>query len=199
MAPEEKKQEPEKLNWKQSIVLYLHDIVYMFVVLVFVLLLVFRVVIVSGTSMNMTLLDGDYLLLLSNTIYNDPKAGDIVVVSKDSFDNGTPIVKRIIATEGQTIDIDFATGTVTVDGVILEEDYINNLTITRGGMEFPLTVEEGCVFAMGDNRMVSRDSRYPEIGQIDAREILGKAIFLMIPGTNKDEFPRDYRRIGAIS
>ena len=199
MAPEEKKQEPEKLNWKQSIVLYLHDIVYMFVVLVFVLLLVFRVVIVSGTSMNMTLLDGDYLLLLSNTIYNDPKAGDIVVVSKDSFDNGTPIVKRIIATEGQTIDIDFATGTVTVDGVILEEDYINNLTITRGGMEFPLTVEEGCVFAMGDNRMVSRDSRYPEIGQIDEREILGKAIFLMIPGTNKNEFPRDYGRIGAIS
>ena len=199
MAPEEKKQEPEKLNWKQSIVLYLHDIVYMFVVLVFVLLLVFRVVIVSGTSMNMTLLDGDYLLLLSNTIYNDPKAGDIVVVSKDSFDNGTPIVKRIIATEGQTIDIDFATGTVTVDGVILEEDYINNLTITRGGMEFPLTVEEGCVFAMGDNRMVSRDSRYTEIGQIDEREILGKAIFLMIPGTNKDEFPRDYGRIGAIS
>ena len=199
MAPEEKKQEPEKLNWKQSIVLYLHDIVYMFVVLVFVLLLVFRVVIVSGTSMNMTLLDGDYLLLLSNTIYHDPKAGDIVVVSKDSFDNGTPIVKRIIATEGQTIDIDFATGTVTVDGVILEEDYINNLTITRGGMEFPLTVEDGCVFAMGDNRMVSRDSRYPEIGQIDEREILGKAIFLMIPGTNKDEFPRDYGRIGAIS
>ena len=199
MAPEEKKQEPEKLNWKQSIVLYLHDIVYMFVVLVFVLLLVFRVVIVSGTSMNMTLLDGDYLLLLSNTIYHDPKAGDIVVVSKDSFDNGTPIVKRIIATEGQTIDIDFATGTVTVDGVILEEDYINNLTITRGGMEFPLTVEDGCVFAMGDNRMVSRDSRYPEIGQIDEREILGKAIFLMIPGTNKDEFTRDYGRIGAIS
>ena len=199
MASEEKKQEPEKLNWKQSIVLYLHDIVYMFVVLVFVLLLVFRVVIVSGTSMNMTLLDGDYLLLLSNTIYHDPKAGDIVVVSKDSFDNGTPIVKRIIATEGQTIDIDFATGTVTVDGVILEEDYINNLTTTRGGMEFPLTVEEGCVFAMGDNRMVSRDSRYPEIGQIDEREILGKAIFLMIPGTNKDEFPRDYGRIGAIS
>ena len=199
MVPEEKKQEPEKLNWKQSIVLYLHDIVYMFVVLVFVLLLVFRVVIVSGTSMNMTLLDGDYLLLLSNTIYHDPKAGDIVVVSKDSFDNGTPIVKRIIATEGQTIDIDFATGTVTVDGVILEEDYINNLTITRGGMEFPLTVEEGCVFAMGDNRMVSRDSRYPEIGQIDEREILGKAIFLMLPGTNKDEFPRDYGRIGAIS
>ena len=199
MAPEEKKQEPEKLNWKQSIVLYLHDIVYMFVVLVFVLLLVFRVVIVSGTSMNMTLLDGDYLLLLSNTIYHDPKAGDIVVVSKDSFDNGTPIVKRIIATEGQTIDIDFATGTVTVDGVILEEDYINNLTTTRGGMEFPLTVEEGCVFAMGDNRMVSRDSRYPEIGQIDEQEILGKAIFLMIPGTNKDEFPRDFGRIGAIS
>ena len=86
----------------------------------------------------------------------------------------------------------------SVDGVILEEDYINNLTTTRGGMEFPLTVEEGCVFAMGDNRMVSRDSRYPEIGQIDEREILGKAIFLMIPGTNKDTKDMDFSRIGVI-
>ena len=65
-------------------------------------------------------------------------------------------------------------------------------------MHFPLTVEEGCVFAMGDNRGISKDSRYPDIGQIDTREILGRAIFLMIPGTNKDTKDMDFSRIGVI-
>ena len=181
--------------------MYLHDIVYMLAIMMVVLLLVFRVVVVSGTSMNMTLLDGDYMLLLSNTFYHDPEPGDIVVISKDSFDNGTPIVKRVIATEGQTVDIDFQAGIVYVDGAALEEDYINALTTSNGGMEFPLVVEEGCVFAMGDNRNVSRDSRFPEIGQIDVQEILGKAFFLIFPGTNdsRNPQPRDFSRIGVIA
>lgn len=200
MEPTENPNAEQKLTWKQSVVLYLHDMVYLLVVMMIALLLIFRVVIVSGTSMNMTLLNGDYLLLLSNTFYQNPEAGDIIVVSKESFDNGTPIVKRVIATEGQTVDIDFFAGTVYVDGVALQENYINNLTTNNGGMEFPLVVEEGCVFAMGDNRNVSRDSRYPEIGLIDEREILGKAIFLMIPGTNdsRNPQPRDFGRIGVI-
>ena len=194
-------QKPEKkLTNKQSLVLYLHDIVYLLCAMMVVLLLIFRVVVVSGTSMNMTLLDGDYLLLLSNTIYHKPRAGDIIVVSKDSFDDGAAFVKRVIATEGQTVDIDFETGTVRVDGVVLKEDYINAPTTVSGGVKFPLTVEQGCVFAMGDNRGISKDSRYPDIGQIDTREILGKAIFLMIPGTNDFRNPqeRDFSRIGAI-
>ena len=190
----------EKPNIGKSLVLYLHDLVYLLAAMMVVLLLVFRVVVVSGTSMNMTLLDGDYLLLLSNTIYQEPKRGDIIVVSKESFDDGAAFVKRVIATEGQTVDIDFASGTVYVDGVALQEDYINNPTTVNGGMQFPLTVREGCVFAMGDNRGISKDSRYPDIGQIDTREILGKAIVLMIPGTNDHRNPqtRDFSRIGAI-
>ena len=152
----------------------------------------------SGTSMNMTLLDGDYLLLLSNTFYRNPEQGDIIVVSKESFDDGAAFVKRVIATEGQTVDIDFDRGIVYVDGVALEEDYINHPTTTYGGVEFPLVVEDGCVFALGDNRGISKDSRYPDIGQIDTREILGRAIFLLIPGTNKDTKDMDFSRIGVI-
>ena len=162
------------------------------------LLLLFRVVVVSGTSMNMTLLDGDYLLLLSNSFYREPEQGDIVVVSRNSFENGSAFVKRVVATEGQTVDIDFELGIVYVDGVALDEPYINNLTTTRGGVCFPLVVEEGCVFVLGDNRGISLDSRYPAIGQIDTREILGKAIFLMIPGTNRNTETIDFSRIGVM-
>ena len=193
----EKKKE-EKLPLSKAIILYLHDIVYLLCIMMVVLLLVFRVVVVSGTSMNMTLLDGDYLLLLSNTFYHNPKQGDIIVISKDSFDDGVAFVKRVIATEGQTVDIDFQQGIVYVDGVALQEDYINNLTTTNGGMKFPLVVEEGCVFALGDNRSISKDSRYLDIGLIDTREILGRAIFLIVPGSNKDTQDIDFSRVGVI-
>ena len=196
----EKKEPQEKTDWKKSLVLYLHDVVYYLIIIAVLFLLVFRVVVVSGTSMNMTLYNGDYLLLLSNTFYHEPQHGDIVVISKESFDNGTPIVKRIIATEGQVVDIDFISGLVYVDGVALQEDYVNTPTNTSGAVAFPLTVPEGCVFVMGDNRNGSRDSRYVEIGMIDEREILGKAIFLFLPGTNTEQDPRpfDWSRTGVI-
>ena len=97
MSDEEKKSE-EKLGWKKNLVLYLHDVIFYLIVILVLFLMVFRVVVVSGTSMNMTLLNGDYLLLLSNTFYHDPEYGDIVVISKESFDDGSPIVKRVIAT-----------------------------------------------------------------------------------------------------
>ena len=146
-----------------------------------------------------TLWDGDYVLLLSNLFYQEPRNGDIVVVSKKTFDHGTPIVKRVIALEGQTVDIDFERGIVYVDGAALEEPYINNLTTNPEGTVFPLTVAENCIFALGDNRQVSRDSRDPVIGQIDEREILGKALFLMLPGTSHGHYSRDFSRIGVIS
>ena len=185
-------------GWMKSVVLYLHDLIYMLMTILILFLLVFRVIVVSGDSMKMTLLDGDYLLLLSNTFYQNPQYGDIVVVSKESFDDGAPIVKRVIATEGQTVDIDFEAGIVHVDGKIIHEDYINNLTLNSWGTEFPLIVEENTFFVMGDNRAVSKDSRDPEIGLIDKREILGKAIFLMIPGDDRGEEILDYSRIGVI-
>ncbi len=201
MAEEEKKKKQEKkLGWKKSTVLYLHDLIYMLVLIMIVFLLVFRVIIVSGSSMYSTLLDGDYLLLLSNVFYHEPEQGDIVVISKESFDNGSAIVKRVIATEGQIVDIDFANGIVYVDGLPLEEDYINTPTNVEESMAFPLIVDENCVFVMGDNRNASKDSRNPEIGLVDKREILGKAVILLYPGMGEGDYsaPRNYERMGAI-
>ncbi len=197
MAEEKKKQE-RKSGWQKTLVLYVHDLVYMIVAILLVFLLLFRVIVVSGSSMYDTLIDGDYLLLLSNTFYQDPRAGDIIVVSKESFDNGTPIIKRVIATEGQTVDIDFEAGVVYVDGQALQEDYTYTPTNIDEGVRFPLTVSEGCVFAMGDNRNRSRDSRDPSIGQIDHREILGKAIFLFLPAADVGQSGPDFDRIGVI-
>jgi signal peptidase I len=195
---QDKKQEKE-MPLGRLVALYLHDLLFLLVGVVLLLSLVFRMVIVDGDSMYDTLVDGDYLILLSNVIYHEPDAGDIVVVSKDAFRNGTPIVKRIIATEGQTVDIDFATGTVYVDGQALDEPYIHTPTTNPEGMRFPLVVEDNCIFVMGDNRGRSMDSRDPEIGLIDEREIIGKAIFLLIPGDDKGTVQKDFSRVGVIS
>lgn len=194
-----KAQQPnQELTWQENLVIYLHDIVSYVTVILVVFLLVFRVIVVSGSSMYSTLLGGDYLLLLSNVFYREPRQGDIVVISKDSYDNGTPIVKRVIATEGQIVDIDFANGIVYVDGLPLEEPYLNTPTNREEGMAFPMLIEENCCFVMGDNRNSSKDSRHPQIGQVDTREILGRAIFLILPAQDEDG-PRDYQRIGAIN
>ncbi len=193
-----KKKETEKMDWKQSVVLYLHDLLIMLAVIMIVFLLVFRVIVVSGSSMYSTLIDGDYLLLVSNLFYREPQYGDIIVASKESFDDGKPIIKRVIATEGQTVDIDFEAGIVYVDGEALEEPYTYTPTNIEEGMDFPVTVEENCVFAMGDNRNRSHDSRSRDIGLIDRREILGKAIYLFLPGTDEGHAGPDYERMGAI-
>ena len=195
------KDETENLTWQQSILLYLHDLIYMLAAIMIVFLLLFRMVVVSGPSMYSTLWDGDWLLVLSNVFYQNPEKGDIIIVSKESYNHGEPIVKRVIATEGQKVDIDFEAGIVYVNDVALEEDYTYTMTNIEEGLEFPLIVSEGCVFAMGDNRNRSRDSRYPDIGLIDHREILGKAVFLIYPGIGEDPYggPRDYDRIGVLN
>ena len=89
-------------------------------------------------------------------------------------------------------------GIVYVDGLPLEEPYIQNLTTRAEGVLFPLIVEEGCIFVLGDNREVSKDSRHPEIGLIDTRQVLGKAIYLMLPGVDEWTETRDFSRTGAI-
>ena len=177
---------------------YLHDFVWLMSVVLIVFLLCFRVVVVSGPSMKATLFNGDYLFLVSNSFYHNPKQGDIIVASKDTFRQGEPIVKRVIATEGQTVDIDFIEGIVYVDGIALEEPYTLTPTNLQEGVPFPVTVGENCVFVMGDNRNDSKDSRSYEIGQIDCRQILGKAVFLIFPGSEEKE-PRDFGRIGVLN
>lgn len=188
----------EKRSFRDNILEYLHDLIYILTAVVLLCLLCFRVVVVTGSSMYNTLIDGDYLLLISSTFYRQPQQGDIIVASKDSFDDGKPIVKRVIATEGQFVDIDFETGTVYVDGVALDEAYTYTKTTLDEGVSFPLRVETGHVFVLGDNRDRSKDSRSPEIGQVDHREILGKAIFLFMPGTDGGNDPLDFSRIGVL-
>ena len=188
----------EKNGVGRSLLVYVHDLAYLIAVMMVVFLLLFKVVVVSGPSMKNTLLDGDYLLLLSGTLYQDPQPGDVIVASKDSFENGVPIVKRVIAVEGQTVDIDFSKGIVYVDGIALDEPYISSPTTVAEGVHFPLTVKEGCIFVLGDNRGVSLDSRNPRVGLLDCREILGKAIFLFLPGTDGGTQERDLSRIGVF-
>ena len=198
MKKQEKKEPEKKLTPAQNLVLYLHDLLWMLAVIMVAFLVFFRIIVVSGPSMKQTLLDGDYLLLISNLFYHDPKQGDVVVVSKRSYDDGKPIVKRVIATEGQIVDMDFENGFVYVDGLPLEEDYVNTPTNLDEGTVFPQIVEEGCVFVMGDNRNNSKDSRSPEIGQVDTRQILGKVALLLFPGTDHGTQARDTQRIGTV-
>lgn len=195
---EKKKKPEEKLTWQQNLMLDLRDLMYVLATFMLVYMLFFRVVIVVGPSMYNTLVDGDRLVLLNSAVYTEPKQGDIIVASKQSFENGECIVKRVIATEGQYVDIDFVTGVVYVDGVALEEDYVYTPTTLDEGVSFPLYVDKGHLFVMGDNRNSSKDSRNPQIGLIDEREVLGKAIFLLMPGTNRGTEAPQYDRIGVI-
>ena len=191
----------ENLTWQQTMLLYLHDMISLLAILMVVFVLLFRIVVVSGSSMYSTLWSGDYLLVMSRMLSGELEYGDIIVASKDTFNDGEPIIKRVIATEGQTVDIDFDAGVVYVDGAALEEPYAYTATNVDEGVAFPLTVQEGCVFAMGDNRNRSRDSRSPDIGLIDEREILGQAVFLFLPGVGEGEYggPRDFSRIGVLN
>ena len=201
MAFFKKNQNTEKTEGTGSILEYLHDVVYILALILVVFTFCMRVVIVSGSSMFSTLVDGDYLLLINRPLCGELEQGDIVVASMERFKDGEPIVKRVVATEGQTVDIDFRAGIVYVDGVALEEEYTYTPTHLSEGMEFPLVVEEGCLFLMGDNRGDSRDSRAPEIGLVDEREILGRAVFLLMPGTGTGEYTveRDFGRIGGLN
>lgn len=152
-----------------------------------------RVIGVEGTSMLDTLYDRDKIIM-SNFLYK-PKYGDIIVLKAPDFTE-KPLVKRVIATEGQTLDIDFSTGEVMLDGRVIQEDYIREPTFTQLDFEGPVTIPEGYIFVMGDNRNASSDSRHSRVGFVDTRQILGKVLFVLIPGPNPDG-SRDWSRIGS--
>ncbi len=140
----------------------------------------FRVAEVDGTSMIPNLYSGDRVLLTG--IYTKPVSGDVVVIAPNGSEE-VPLVKRVIATENQTVDIDRTSGKVSVDGVELDETrYIgNNRTDQQSDLQFPLTVPSGHVFVLGDNRSVSKDSRSADIGFIDQKDIIGKALLVIFP------------------
>ena len=170
-------------------------------VLAVVLLFTFviRLVGVDGHSMLDTLQDNDRLLVVNSLLYHNYQYGDIVILRKDGAFDNEPIVKRVIAVGGQTVDIDFDEGIVYVDGAALEEPYTREPTWTQEGTEFPLTVPEGCVFVMGDNRNDSDDSRDSALGPVDTRCVLGRALLLAVPGPTADTEQRDWSRVGILN
>jgi signal peptidase I len=149
---------------------------------------------IQGPSMMQTLQDGDTVIV--SDLFYTPKYGDIVFIKTEAYGD-TPIVKRVIATAGQTIDIDFTTGVVTIDGQALQEDYINTPTNNPENFHGPVTLPDGCVFVMGDNRNISLDSRSSEVGVVDTRQIIGKVIFVLIPAKDLSG-GRSWSRIGLV-
>lgn len=149
-------------------------------IVVLCLTFVFRLVDVEGSSMDDTLATKDKVIV-TNLFYT-PKAQDIVVISHGA-EYAKPIIKRVIATEGQTLELDFENDRIIVDGVVLDEPYIKGSTFSGNYSDYdiPEVIPEGKIFVMGDNRQVSLDSRRAEIGLIDVGDVIGKAQFVAYP------------------
>ena len=161
----------ELFEWGEALLISLTTVILIFVFGI-------RIIGVQGWSMFPTLQDADQLLV-SNLFYT-PEKGDIVILTKEAF-MSSPIVKRVIATEGDTVDIDFDSGEVSVNGEVLQEEYIAELTQVQYDMTFPQTVPDNCIFVMGDNRNHSTDSRYGELGMVDTRYVIGKVLARVFP------------------
>ena len=168
---------------KVDLYFWLQALVMVLVALILIFTFIGRIIGVDGSSMYPTLHHGDMLLLQS--IGYTPKQGDVVVLTKEFDAADGPIVKRVIAVGGQHVDIDYAAGTVSVDGQVLNEPYINeamrepyyeNLT--------SVDVPEGSIFVMGDNRNNSSDSRDVTLGTVDERYVLGRALWVLLPFQN---------------
>lgn len=162
----------ELYEWIESCVLAIVVILTLFT-------FALRTATVSGPSMAPTLHDGDRLILMQAG-YNDPQYGDIVVIDRAAHGQ-PPIIKRVIGRAGDEIDIDFDTGEVRRNGVLLDEPYINEPTYINLGAEFPAVVPEGHIFVLGDNRNHSSDSRDISIGMVDLRQVMGRAVFRFFP------------------
>ena len=193
----EQQPEQNREDVERSILGDLLDLIESILCSVFLVFLVFtflfRIATVEGASMVPTLVNGDRLII--SELGYTPQQGDVVIINaRKSSQLGSAqqvveseglnklIVKRIIALGGQKVDIDFNTGTVTVDDQVLQEGYINTLTTRdEGGMQFPVVVPEGYVFVLGDNRDISKDSRHPNVGFVPESEIMGKALLRVFP------------------
>ncbi len=164
----------EKFSLKREFFDFCEIIVFAMVIATLIFTFLFRIVGVDGSSMEYTLSDQDRLIITH--LFYEPEQGDIVVLELDELFE-QPIIKRVVATEGQTVDIT-DDGKVIVDGQELQEDYIHDPTNPKNG-DYPITVPENCVFVMGDNRNNSTDSR--NFGCVDEKNIMGQAVFQIFP------------------
>ncbi|MGI5978315.1 MAG: signal peptidase I [Oscillospiraceae bacterium] len=161
----------EAYDWIQCLVSALLICVLVFAFFV-------RIIGIKGSSMVPTFENRDSVII--SNLFFEPQYGDVVVLRKLSFQK-EPIIKRVIATEGQTVDIDFNKGLVYVDGQVIDEPYIAEATHNRIDFDGKITVPENCVFVMGDNRNDSTDSRDNRISCVDRRYIMGKVLFRILP------------------
>lgn len=170
--------EKPKFDLVNEVIEWFESFVFAIFVVILVLTFIVRVVQVEGPSMEDTLQNGDRLIL---THFNyTPERGDIVVLNSSGLNE--TIIKRVIAVEGDTLSIDFNKGEVTLNGEVLKEDYIKELTFRYEGTDVNnLKIGEGQVFVMGDNRNHSTDSRSPAVGVVNTDDILGKAVFRIYP------------------
>ena len=172
---------PGKLS--KTVLDWAEELVIAVVLIAVVFTFFFRIITVTGTSMVPNYNAGDRVLVTGSAL--GIEQGDVVVITNVLEE---PIIKRVIATEGQTVNFDYETKAVLVDGKPVDETQfglqngITELPYTSFELlEFPQTVPKGCVFVLGDNRSVSEDSRYKVVGMIDRRDILGKAVFHIFP------------------
>ncbi|MBO5432826.1 MAG: signal peptidase I [Clostridia bacterium] len=170
------KKKVKQTNEKLNVFEVFEAIIAAFFVITLVFTFIFRVFSVDGPSMKPTLQDGDKVVV--STMGYKAQKGDVVVLSSTEGLK-KPIIKRVVAVAGDTVDINFTTGVVTVNGI--EEHYTDELTTQQFDVAFPLTVPEGTVFVLGDNRGVSLDSRSTQVGCVDERLIVGKVLFRFFP------------------
>lgn len=178
-AVEQNPEENTKRTLSKTVVEFISVIATSIVAIMLIFTFAFRIVGVSGPSMMNTLINGDWLLV--SAFITEPERGDIVIITQPNSFN-EPIVKRVIAVGGDTIDIDFDKATVSINGKVINEPYLGSPTTNdEHAWQYPLTLKEGQVFVMGDNRQHSSDSRSPDIGLIDENYILGQVLLRFSP------------------
>lgn len=165
---------------------WVESLVFAVVILVLVNSFFFRTTVVDGSSMEPTLYEPEYLLV-SKLFYNVPEKGDIITFYSAHYWDAV-LVKRVIANEGDIVDIDYSTGNVLVNGEYLDEPYILERIRFEDDVDMPYEVPEGCVFVMGDNRNGSTDSRNTTVGPVKYETIIGKVLFRIFP----------FNRIGIV-
>ena len=178
----EKTTQKKNTGWQEFYEL-LESFAMAIVLVVLIFTLLFRIFVVKGPSMESTLIEGDRIV--ATNLFFTPETGDVIIFS-GKYNDGEVLVKRVIGTAGDTVDIS-ADGKVYLNGQLLDEPYLDSHQITLqhpySPIALPYTLKEDELFVMGDNRLESLDSRSTQIGIADTKRVLGKVVFRLFPNT----------------